>query len=105
MKPDLFAMTQSNRARPEELVRNALVRAARLIQQGDIDEALNILERTVNVCESHPSFAKPAAAQFQNVARMLAICYMGHRAIGKDGDRADDLLRRMRSLRTRERLS
>ena len=76
-----------------------MVGAAGLIQRGEIDEALNILERTVSVCEAHPAFAKLAAEQFENVARILAICYMGHRALGRDAARANDLLQRMRSLR------
>ena len=42
-------MTETNRAMPHELVRSANVGAASFIQEGDINEALNILERTVNV--------------------------------------------------------
>ena len=44
------------------------------LEAGDIDYALEALERAIRVSESHPIFSKRAAAEFQRVEGLARVC-------------------------------
>jgi exonuclease VII small subunit len=55
-------------------VGRAIDDATASIEAGDIDHALEALERAVKVSESHPIFSKRATSEFQRVEALARIC-------------------------------
>jgi hypothetical protein len=55
-------------------VGRAIDDATASIEAGDIDHALEALERAINVSESHPIFSKRATSEFQRVEALARMC-------------------------------
>jgi len=69
------------------------------IEAGDIDHALEALERAVRVSESHPLFSKRASSEFHRLEGLAVVC---ERALATAAERATKvrgLLGRIRALK------
>ena len=69
------------------------------IEAGDIDHALEALERAIKVSESHPLFSKRATSEFHKVGGLINICEQALTATNKPVAPARALLDRVRALR------
>jgi hypothetical protein len=69
------------------------------IEAGDIDHALESLERAVKVSESHPLFSKRASSEFHRLEALAVICERALAAAPERGTKVRVLLDRIRALK------
>jgi hypothetical protein len=80
-------------------VGRAIDDATASIEAGDIDHALEALERAVKVSESHPIFSKRATSEFQRVEALCRICERVLDAAKEPTSAIRALIKRVRALK------
>jgi hypothetical protein len=80
-------------------VGRAIDDATSSIEAGDIDHALEALERAVSVSESHPIFSKRATSEFQRVEALARICERVLEAAKEPTTGIRGLINRVRALK------
>jgi hypothetical protein len=69
------------------------------IEAGDIDHALEALDRAVKVSESHPLFSKRATSEFHRLEGLARICEKALSAARAPTGKVQALLARVRALK------
>jgi hypothetical protein len=69
------------------------------IEAGDIDHALESLERAVKVSESHPLFSKRASSEFHRLEGLAVVCERALTGAPESAKRVQALLVRIRALK------
>jgi hypothetical protein len=80
-------------------VGRAIDDATASIEAGDIDHALEALERAVGVSESHPIFSKRATSEFQRLEALARICERVLEAAKEPTTEIRALISRIRALK------